>query len=91
MRKVALGMAMAVAVGLIAGGASAQVESVNPEDVGVYTQGPITSVSRPAERSGQVQLFGEDWNVRVTPADPVTGPLNLQDSRARLQTTDPLR
>ena len=84
-------MAVACAIGLFATGASAQVESVNPEDIGVYTGGPINSFSRPEERSGQVQLFGEEWSVRVRPADPVTGPRNLQDNRERLGTTDPLR
>ncbi len=90
MRMVAMATG-ALAIGLFTGGTSAQVESVNPEDVGVYTNGPITSVAPPTERTGQVQLFGEDWNVRVTPADPVAGPLNLQDSRNRLDSTDPLR
>ena len=84
-------MALAFAIGLFAGGASAQVEQVNPADVGVYTDGPITSYGRPIDRSAQVEIFGEDWSIRVTPADPVTGPRNLQDNRARLQTTDPLR
>ena len=84
-------VAVAFAIALFANGASAQVEQVSPEDVGVYTNGPITSVSRPVERAGQVQLFGENWNLLVTPADPVTGPRNLQDNRERLDATDPLR
>ena len=84
-------MALASAIVLVAGSASAQVEAVSPEDVGVYTNGPITSVAQPIDRSGQVQIFGEDWNLRVRPADPVSGPLNLQDSRDRLDSTDPLR
>lgn len=84
-------LALASAIVLVAGSAAAQVESVNPEDIGVYTNGPITSVAQPIDRSGQLQLFGEDWNLRVRPADPVTGPLNLQDNRARLDQTDPLR